>query len=65
VITVGSEEERALELQDEIRPNESVAGTLVDDRPTVGIANMVATAAIQQRQPSGAGSATATPSGSD
>ncbi|PSQ35253.1 Patched family protein [Halobacteriales archaeon SW_10_66_29] len=38
-----------LELQQEIRTNESIAPTLVDDRPTVGIANMVATAAIREQ----------------
>lgn len=48
-----------LELQQEIRTNESIAPTLVDDRPTVGIANMVATAAIREQSagPDGAESA--------
>jgi len=40
-----------LELQQELRANETVAGTLVEDGPTVGIANLVARTAIQQREP--------------
>ncbi|MEF8812327.1 MAG: MMPL family transporter [Halovenus sp.] len=42
---------RTLELQREIRTNESVAGTLPDRRPTAGIANVVATAAIRSEHP--------------
>lgn len=40
-----------LELQQEIRANESVGPTLREDQPTVGIANVVATAVIQHQRP--------------
>ena len=40
-----------LELQQEIRTNETVSDTLRDDQPTAGIANVVAQAAIRQEQP--------------
>jgi predicted RND superfamily exporter protein len=41
-----------LELQQSIRDNETIAHTLREDRPTVGIANVVARAVIQQHRPS-------------
>lgn len=40
---------RTLELQQSIRSHPSVESTLVDDRPTAGIANVLATAAYQHR----------------
>jgi len=40
-----------LELQQSIREHESVAPTLRDERPTVGIANVIARAVIQHRNP--------------
>ncbi len=40
-----------LELQRAIRTNETIAGTLRDDRPTIGIANVIARAAIRQERP--------------
>jgi len=40
-----------LELQQSIRDNDTIAPTLREDRPTVGIANVVARAVIQQYRP--------------
>lgn len=40
-----------LELQQAIRTNDTIAGTLRDDQPTVGIANVVARAAIRRERP--------------
>ena len=42
----------ALEVQQEIRSNESIAPTLRDEQPTVGVANIVARTVIRHRQPS-------------
>ena len=60
---------RTLEYQQSLRRNASVNATLVDDRPTMGVANVVATAAIaEERQAAengrnGTGGATAASSG--
>jgi len=48
-----------LELQQEIRANESVAPTLADDQSTAGLANIVATAALRLEQRGVTGTATA------
>ena len=40
-----------LEFQQSIRDNETIAPTLREDRPTVGIANVIARAVIQQYRP--------------
>lgn len=40
-----------LELQREIRANQTIAPTLRDDRPTIGVANAIARTAIRQQRP--------------
>jgi predicted RND superfamily exporter protein len=40
-----------LELQQAIRSNETIAPTLREERPTIGVANVIATAAIRYRDP--------------
>jgi len=45
-----------LELQQEIREHDAVADTLVEDEPTTGVANLIATTAIRQEHPAAASS---------